>query len=96
MNTRSQPKISYFVPIVLRMRTYARIFRYLRHQKGSILAYLACILLSILFSIVSFGMLAPFFDLIFNGDNSRLSKPDRKSTRLNSSHEWISRMPSSA
>ena len=22
--------------------------------------------------------------------------PDRKSTRLNSSHEWISRMPSSA
>ena len=25
-----------------------------------------------------------------------LSKLDRKSTRLNSSHEWISRMPSSA
>ena len=24
------------------------------------------------------------------------SMPDRKSTRLNSSHEWISRMPSSA
>ena len=24
------------------------------------------------------------------------NKPDRKSTRLNSSHEWISRMPSSA
>ena len=24
------------------------------------------------------------------------AKPDRKSTRLNSSHEWISRMPSSA
>ena len=24
------------------------------------------------------------------------SDPDRKSTRLNSSHEWISRMPSSA
>ena len=24
------------------------------------------------------------------------TKPDRKSTRLNSSHEWISRMPSSA
>ena len=24
------------------------------------------------------------------------SKTDRKSTRLNSSHEWISRMPSSA
>ena len=25
-----------------------------------------------------------------------ISKADRKSTRLNSSHEWISRMPSSA
>ena len=28
-------------------------------------------------------------------DNAELT-PDRKSTRLNSSHEWISRMPSSA
>ena len=27
---------------------------------------------------------------------TRDGKPDRKSTRLNSSHEWISRMPSSA
>ena len=26
----------------------------------------------------------------------RREDPDRKSTRLNSSHEWISRMPSSA
>ena len=26
----------------------------------------------------------------------RWGTPDRKSTRLNSSHEWISRMPSSA
>ena len=26
----------------------------------------------------------------------QLNKRDRKSTRLNSSHEWISRMPSSA
>ncbi len=57
------------------MRTYARIFQYLQHQTGSILGYLISILLSILFSIVSFGMLAPFFDLIFNGDNSRLAQP---------------------
>ncbi len=57
------------------MRTYARIFSYLRHQSGAIIGYLVCILLSILFSIVSFGMLAPFFDLIFNGDNSRLAQP---------------------
>jgi subfamily B ATP-binding cassette protein MsbA len=57
------------------MRTYARIFHYLRHQTGAIAGYLISILLSILFSIVSFGMLAPFFDLIFNGDNSRISQP---------------------
>ena len=31
------------------------------------------------------------YDIGFFGDDS-----DRKSTRLNSSHEWISRMPSSA
>ena len=29
-------------------------------------------------------------------DGARMLTPDRKSTRLNSSHEWISRMPSSA
>ena len=29
-------------------------------------------------------------------DQMRQEKLDRKSTRLNSSHEWISRMPSSA
>ena len=29
-------------------------------------------------------------------DAYKFGIPDRKSTRLNSSHEWISRMPSSA
>ena len=29
-------------------------------------------------------------------DNKVICLTDRKSTRLNSSHEWISRMPSSA
>ena len=29
-------------------------------------------------------------------DKLRIAERDRKSTRLNSSHEWISRMPSSA
>ena len=29
-------------------------------------------------------------------NRDKLEFPDRKSTRLNSSHEWISRMPSSA
>ena len=33
---------------------------------------------------------------IMNSVKYALEKVDRKSTRLNSSHEWISRMPSSA
>ena len=32
---------------------------------------------------------------VINGEGYQLTT-DRKSTRLNSSHEWISRMPSSA
>ena len=35
-------------------------------------------------------------DLTLEGDGLRFRELDRKSTRLNFSHEWISRMPSSA
>ena len=40
-----------------------------------------------LIPLATFFLLRPFLNL---------QKKDRKSTRLNSSHEWISRMPSSA
>lgn len=56
------------------MKQYARIFSYLKHYKSKIALYFLCIILSILFSIVSFGMLAPFFDLIFKGDSSSMAK----------------------
>ena len=56
------------------MRKYSRIFNYLKAYKSKIALYFLCIILSIIFSIVSFGMLAPFFDLIFKGDNSSLTK----------------------
>lgn len=56
------------------MSKYSRIFSYLKNYKGKIALYFLCILLSIVFGIVSFGMLAPFFDLIFKGDSSSLSK----------------------
>ena len=56
------------------MRKYSRIFNYLKAYKSKIVLYFFCIILSIIFSIVSFGMLAPFFDLIFKGDNSSLTK----------------------
>lgn len=56
------------------MNKYSRIFSYLKNYKSKIALYFLCILLSIVFGIVSFGMLAPFFDLIFKGDSSSLSK----------------------
>lgn len=56
------------------MKKYSRIFRYLKNYKGKIVLYFLCIILSIVFSIMSFGMLAPFFDLIFEGDTSSLTK----------------------
>jgi ATP-binding cassette, subfamily B, bacterial MsbA len=52
------------------MKKYARVFSYLLPFKGKMVLYTVFILLSILFSIVSIGMLMPFFDLIFNGDKA--------------------------
>lgn len=56
------------------MKQYARIFRYLGAYKGKIILYFLFTLLSIVFSIVSIGMLMPFLQLIFTGtDNSAVS-----------------------
>ncbi len=52
------------------MKKYARIFRYLKAYKTKIVLYFVFILLSIVFSIVSVGMLMPFLDLIFTGKGS--------------------------
>jgi subfamily B ATP-binding cassette protein MsbA len=49
------------------MKQYARIFKYLGTYKGSIALYFLFIFLSIVFSIVSMGMLMPFLQLIFTG-----------------------------
>ena len=51
------------------MKKYSRIFKYLGQYKGQILLYFLFIILSVVFSIVSLGMLAPFFDLIFKQDS---------------------------
>lgn len=52
------------------MKKYSRIFSYLKQFRSQIVLYFICIILSIVFSVVSLGMLAPFFDLIFLGDNA--------------------------
>src|SRR6185503_6580188 len=50
------------------MKQYSRLFGYLGHHKGKIALYFLFTLLSIVFSIVSIGMLMPFLQLIFLGD----------------------------
>jgi subfamily B ATP-binding cassette protein MsbA len=52
------------------MKKYSRIFKYLGDYKGQIFLYFLFIILSVIFSIVSLGMLAPFFDLIFKQDDT--------------------------
>lgn len=52
------------------MKQYARIFQYLNAYKGQVVLYFLCTILSILFSIVSLGMLMPFLELIFYGEQS--------------------------
>lgn len=49
------------------MKQYSRIFKYIGAHKGKIVLYFFFILLSILFSIISIGMLMPFLQLIFVG-----------------------------
>jgi ATP-binding cassette, subfamily B, bacterial MsbA len=56
------------------MNRYSRIFKYLGQYKGKIALYFLCIFLSIAFSIISMGMLMPFFELIFNGDSGALAE----------------------
>ena len=59
------------------MRKYSRIFGYLKNYKSKIALYFLCIILSVVFGIVSFGMLSPFFDLIFNSNTvSTVPKAD--------------------
>ncbi len=47
------------------MKRYSRIFKYLKDYKVGIAQYLVTILLSILFSVASLGLLFPFLQLLF-------------------------------
>jgi len=55
------------------MKQYARIFGYLKQYRGKIILYFLFTLLSIVFSIVSLGMLMPFLQLIFLGKNNSIT-----------------------
>ncbi|HOA38594.1 MAG TPA: ABC transporter ATP-binding protein, partial [Flavihumibacter sp.] len=47
------------------MKNFSRIFKYLSNKKGEIALYFLFNLLSIVFSLVSLAMLAPFLQLLF-------------------------------
>src|SRR6266540_917569 len=48
------------------MKRFSRIFFYLRDQKGKVALYVVFNLLSVIFSLVSLAMLAPFLKLLFS------------------------------
>lgn len=58
------------------MKQFQRIFKYLRGYAGKIVLYFLCILLSIVFSMVSLAMLAPFLKLLFNKKDLVLTAPE--------------------
>lgn len=72
----SRCKSSYFAAFILYrlMKKYARLFSYLKPYKGKLVGYFFSILLSTVFSILSIGMLMPFFELIFLGKSDTLNK----------------------
>lgn len=50
------------------MKKYARVFRYISQYKSDAFLYILFIVLSIIFSLVSLGMLFPFLEMLFNGE----------------------------
>ena len=50
------------------MKKYARVFKYISQYKGEAFLYILFISLSIVFGLISLGMLFPFLEMIFNGD----------------------------
>ncbi|THU37256.1 ABC transporter ATP-binding protein [Niastella caeni] len=57
------------------MKRFSRIFFYLRNQKDRIIGYLVFNVLSIVFSLVSLTMLAPFLNLLFNKEKPLTVRP---------------------
>ena len=64
------------------MKQYARVFKYIGAYRGQITLYFICIVLSILFSLISIGMLMPFLELIFYGNESGVGVLSTKSSNV--------------
>lgn len=57
------------------MKRFSRILFYLRSQKRNIVLYLIFILFSIIFSLISLAMLAPFLQLLFGQEELVMQEP---------------------
>lgn len=57
------------------MKRFSRILFYLKSQRQNILLYVLCNLLSVLFSLVSLAMLAPFLEMLFDPQLPQPVKP---------------------
>ena len=65
------------------MKKYSRLFSYLSNLKTNIFLYVVFTILSVIFSIVSLGMLIPFLDLIFNPEKKVYVLPEGGLTSAN-------------
>ncbi|MET0242105.1 MAG: ABC transporter ATP-binding protein [Flavitalea sp.] len=57
------------------MKRFALIIKYLGDQKANIVWYTLCMLFSVLFSLVSFALVAPFLKMIFLGSKEVINQP---------------------
>ncbi|HRO84403.1 MAG TPA: ABC transporter ATP-binding protein [Niabella sp.] len=71
------------------MKKYSRILHYLAPYKGKIFLYFLFTILSIIFGLVSFGMLIPFFDLIFLGKTMDLPAVAASGDSLANIKTWL-------
>jgi subfamily B ATP-binding cassette protein MsbA len=71
------------------MKKYSRILHYLAPYKGKIFLYFLFTILSIIFGLVSFGMLIPFFDLIFLGKTMDLPAVAASGDSLSNIKTWL-------
>jgi ATP-binding cassette, subfamily B, bacterial MsbA len=71
------------------MKKYSRVFAYFKDYKGSIALYILCMVLSILFSIISMGILMPFLELIFKGSNSSSFLTENKNPIIHGVNKFL-------
>jgi ATP-binding cassette, subfamily B, bacterial MsbA len=68
------------------MKRFSRVFKYLADYKASIAWYIFTVLLSIIFSVLSLGMLLPFLQLLFGVNDAVPGVPKQSS---NSVIRWV-------